>query len=141
MISYKIYTPELDSVMHDAVELGEGFFQGWPNPPGWETHRQILRSSYRAIVAIDEDAGKIVGFINAVSDGVLSAYIPLLEVLPEYRGQGIGSELVRRMLAELSDLYMVDLLCDEELVPFYEKLGMFRARGMMKRNIKAIKQE
>ena len=41
---------------------------------------------------------------------VLSVHVPLLEALPEYRGRGIGSELVRRMLEKLDDLYMVDLL-------------------------------
>jgi hypothetical protein len=30
------------------------------------------------------------------------------------------------MLAQLGDLYMVDLSCDEELVPFYEGLGLTR---------------
>ena len=56
----------------------------------------------------------VVGFVTAVSDGVLSAYIPLLEVLPEYQDRGIGSELMRRILEQLDDLYMVDVLCDAE---------------------------
>ena len=55
---------------------------------------------------------------------MLSAYVPLLEVLPEYRGQGIGTELMRRLLARLEHLYMVDLSCDAELEPFYEPLGL-----------------
>ena len=38
------------------------------------------------------------GFITATSDGALSAAIRLLEVLEAYQGQGIGSELLRRML-------------------------------------------
>ena len=66
----------------------------------------------------------MVGFVTAISDGVLSAYVPLLEVLPDYQGRGIGSELICRMLARLNDLYMVDLVCDAELVPFYERLGL-----------------
>jgi ribosomal protein S18 acetylase RimI-like enzyme len=61
----------------------------------------------------------------------MSAYIPLLEVLPEYQGSGIGSELVRRVLAPVGDLYMVDLACDEELVPFYERLGFMRVGAAM----------
>lgn len=69
-----------------------------------------------------------------MSDGVLSAYIPLLEVLPEAQRQGIGSELTRRMLASLDHLYMVDLLCDRDVQPFYARLGMHEATGMMKRN-------
>jgi ribosomal protein S18 acetylase RimI-like enzyme len=40
--------------------------------------------------------------------------LPLLEVLPEYQGQGVGTELVRRLLARLDSLYMVDLCCDAE---------------------------
>jgi precorrin-8X/cobalt-precorrin-8 methylmutase len=68
----------------------------------------------------------VIGFVTAVSDGVVSAYVPLLEVLPSYRRRGIGTELIRRLLARLDGLYMVDLACDEELVPFYERLGLGR---------------
>ena len=40
------------------------------------------------------------------------------------------------MLEELHDMYMVDLMCDEVLQPYYEKLGMIRAKGMIVRNYK-----
>jgi predicted N-acetyltransferase YhbS len=56
--------------------------------------------------------------------------LPLREVLTSYRGRGIGTELVRRLLDELGELYAVDLLCDPELVPFYERFGMSRTVGM-----------
>ena len=74
------------------------------------------------------------GFITAISDSVLCAYIPLLEVLPDYQGRGIGQELTQRMLAKLDHLYMVDLLCDANLQPFYARLGMRAASGMLRRN-------
>ena len=83
---------------------------------------------------MEEESGRIAGFITAISDGVLSAYIPHLEVLPSYQGQGIGTELVRRMLEKLSGLYMIDLLCDPEVQPFYARCGMKPATGMMIRN-------
>jgi ribosomal protein S18 acetylase RimI-like enzyme len=76
----------------------------------------------------------VIGYINAVSDGLHSAFIPQLEVLPEYRKRGIGGELVRRMLDQLRDFYSIDLICDEEIQPFYERLGMRRAIGMLYRN-------
>ena len=41
---------------------------------------------------------------------------------------------MRRILAELENLYMVDLLCDAELQPYYEKLGMHKSLGMVIRN-------
>ena len=83
---------------------------------------------------MDEESGHVVGFITAISDHVLSAYIPLLEVLPEYRGRGIGRELVGRMLDRLRGLYMIDLVCDPDLEPFYTSMGMYPATGMMIRN-------
>ena len=123
------YSSDVSSISSSQIN---GFFVGWPTPPDEETFLRILQGSYRVIFAIDD--GKVVGFINCLSDGILTAYIPLLEVLPEYQGQGIGQELVRRIKEELKDFYMVDLLCDEELIPFYERLGMQKAAGVCLRN-------
>ncbi|WP_444685642.1 GNAT family N-acetyltransferase [Alkalicoccus luteus] len=71
-------------------------------------------------MAYDENHQQVASFIKAVSDGVLTAYIPLVEVLPQYKGQGIGKELVSRMLKDCSQLYMIDLCCDDDLTGFYE---------------------
>jgi hypothetical protein len=38
------------------------------------------------------------------------------------------------MLDQLSDFYSIDLLCDADVQPFYERLGMRRATGMLRRN-------
>jgi len=116
-----IYTNDQSKISTEM--LSGGFFAGWPNPPNAATHLQILQNSYMTYIAIDAETGKVIGFINAISDGVLSAYIPLLEVLSVYRGRGIGGKLVQMILAELADLYMVDIVCDENIQPFYAKLG------------------
>jgi ribosomal protein S18 acetylase RimI-like enzyme len=102
----------------------EGFFVGWPRRPSPRQHLEVLRGSSHVVLA--RDGRKVVGFATAISDGVLSAYVPLLEVLPAFQGRGIGTELMRRLLEELGNLYMVDLSCDEDLVPFYERLGLQR---------------
>lgn len=112
----------------------QGFFAGWPNPPTPEKHRELLEKSDYSILAIDETTTRVVGFITAITDHVLSAYIPLLEVLPAYQGQGIGTELMRRMLEKLSKFYMVDLLCDPDLQPYYARFGMKSTTGMLVRN-------
>lgn len=127
------YTDSLEGVEPRHLE---GFFAGWPSPPSPERHVELLRGS--AAVVLARDGERVVGFVTAISDGVLSAAIPLLEVLPEYQGRGIGSELVRRLLAALDGLYMIDLSCDAELEPFYARLG-FRTleRGMGIRNYEA----
>lgn len=113
-----------------------GFFEGWDNKPSREKHYKILSNSQYVILALDGE--KVIGFINAVSDKVLSAYIPLLEVLPGYRGRGVGKELVSRMLKALNDYYMIDLCCDANLAGFYSKLGMSRITGMIIRNYNKI---
>jgi GNAT superfamily N-acetyltransferase len=120
----------VDSIEECTPENLKGFFVGWPNPPSPEKHLEILAGSDEIVLAIDDDTGRVVGFVNAISDRVLSAYIPLLEVLPEYQKQGIGRELMRRMLEKLDGFYMVDLISDERVRPFYEKFGMKASCGM-----------
>ncbi|WP_080847837.1 GNAT family N-acetyltransferase [Cytobacillus gottheilii] len=115
-----------------TAEMLGGFFVDWPNPPSSETHLQLLKNSTKVVVALD--GNQVVGFITAISDGVLSAYIPLLEVLPEYKNKGIGKELVNIMLEELSDIYMIDLCCDDDVVPFYNQFKMMKTNGMIVRN-------
>lgn len=128
MISYHTALAEI------RPEHLAGFFVGWPNPPAPETHLRILAGSRLVVLARDGADGPVVGFVNAVGDGVLTAYIPLLEVLPAYQGRGIGQELMRRMLELLREHYMIDLLCDADLQPFYARLGMRPATGMLLRN-------
>ena len=109
---------------------------GRRSPP--ERQLALLHGSDQVVLARDKKNGRVVGFVTAVNDGVVSAFLPLLEVLPEYQGKGIGSELVRRMLRLLEGHYMVDLCCDEDLVPFYERFGMRRWVGMGLRNRGAL---
>ena len=126
-----IYTTSTKDISVDQLN---GFFVGWPNPPAPEVHLKLLEKSNRVVLAVDEVSKQVVGFITAISDGVLSAYIPFLEVLPTYQEQGIGQELVKKMLDLLKDIYMIDLMCVQELQGYYEKLGLSLAHGMIRRN-------
>ncbi len=121
----------------DAADL-DGFFRGWPNPPTPALHHRLLEQSAHFVVAVESGSTRVVGYISAISDGVLSAYISQLEVLPALRRNGIGSELVRAMLERLDGIYMVDLICDADVQPFYEKLGLTRWTGMIRRNYAAL---
>ena len=117
-----------------AADL-EGFFVGWPRPPTLERRLDLLHGS--DLVSLAFDGSSLVGFATAVSDGVLAAYIPFLEVLPTHQGQGIGTALVRRVLDRLDDLYMVDVVCDAALTPFYERFGFLtldRGMGLRRRD-------
>lgn len=124
------FTSSLDGIT--PAQLG-GFFEGWPNPPSPATLHRLLSQSYRISLAVEE-GGQVVGFAQAISDGVLSAFIPLLEVHASHRGQGLGTTLLRHLLAQLDPLYAVDLSCEGRLVPFYERLGFQPGSGMFRRN-------
>lgn len=126
-----IYKNSLEGI---SANMLNGFFVDWPNPPNPQTHLRLLENSSKIVLAIDEHTNEVIGFITAISDGVLSAYVPLLEVLPPYKNKGIGKELVSRMLKELDEIYMIDLCCDDDLVPYYEKFGMMKTNGMVYRN-------
>lgn len=115
------------------AEQLKGFFVGWASPPRPETHLRILNGSDYICLALDTDRDGVVGFITAITDGVLTAYIPYLEVLPDWQDRGIGTELTRRMIEQLGDYYAVDLLCDPSLNPFYERFRMLPVSGMMLR--------
>lgn len=121
------YQSDTQGVTPDQLR---GFFVGWPNPPSLETHLKLLDKSDMIELAVDDKTGDIVGFVTAISDLILAAYIPLLEVLPEHKGKGIGSELVKRILKRLDRLYMVVLSCDTDVQSFYSRLGMTEAVGM-----------
>src|SRR6266566_4123486 len=56
-----------------------------------------LRDSHSLISAWVGE--KLVGLGNAISDGHLVVYYPHLIVLPEYQRRGIGTEIMRRLMA------------------------------------------
>ena len=109
----------------------KGFFAGWENPLSPEKHYELLSNSSFVVLALDRKSNKVVGFVNALSDRVHFAFIPMLEVLPEYQHKGIGSELMKRMLAQLDPFDCIDLTCDPQMQSFYERFGMLKSSGMV----------
>ncbi len=59
-------------------------------------------------------------------------------MLPGYQGQGIGGELMRRILDGTDRFYSVDLVCDAPLVSYYERLGMRGASSSLLRHPVAL---
>jgi GNAT superfamily N-acetyltransferase len=124
------YQTTTDGLSED--QLTGDFFQGWPNPPSPETHLRILEGSHHKVVAVR--GGRVIGFITAISDGVLSAFITLLEVVPDEQGKGIGQSLMNQLLDDIGDIYMVDLVCDANFSRFYAELGFATSTGMSRRD-------
>ena len=82
-----------------------------------------LMASYCHIAVYQSD--QLIGFVNCVSNGVTDAYIQDLMVHPDYQNKGVGTELMNRMIAYLKEkrIYMISVLYEENLKPFYEKFG------------------
>lgn len=96
----------------------------WANDRTEKGLAVMLDGSFVTLGAWDGD--KLVGFCRASGDGIYRAVIDDVIVDEPYRGQGIGSEMVRRLVERLAGIWEVTLGCDEELVGFYEKLGFRR---------------
>jgi GNAT superfamily N-acetyltransferase len=58
-----------------------------------------LDAAWRVVAAYDE-AGRMVGFARAVSDGVAFAYLADVYVEPHARGHGLGTALVAAMIED-----------------------------------------
>jgi ribosomal protein S18 acetylase RimI-like enzyme len=95
------YRDSLDGI---SPEMLQGFFVGWKAPHTPEQHLEILKHSDHVLLAIDTEKNRVVGFISALSDHIQSAFIPMLEILPEYQGQGIGTRLTRMILERVEHI-------------------------------------
>jgi len=83
---------------------------------------QAMAQSWHVIYAYDQE--KLVGTGRVVSDGVINAYLCGLGVDPDYRKQGIGTEISRRLAEQChrSNLH-IQFFCEEDLVSYYTKMG------------------
>lgn len=52
-----------------ADQLDGEFFEGWVDPPSADTLLRLLQSSDHAVIAVRD--GKVIGFVTALSDGIL----------------------------------------------------------------------
>jgi ribosomal protein S18 acetylase RimI-like enzyme len=124
------YADSLEGITPEQIQ---GFFVGWQHPFPPEEHQRMLAGSDLAQLAIDAETNQVVGFVAALTDGVQGAFITLLEVLPDYQGQGIGQALMAQLLERLNHIQTIELMCDADLVPFYQRFGMKPTTGMVLR--------
>jgi ribosomal protein S18 acetylase RimI-like enzyme len=99
----------------------------FPAGLGWERRvqdpsrfRTLLEHSERTVVAWDVD--RVVGFARALCDGVSNGYLSMVAVAPDRRRQGIGRDLVRRLMRNDPGITLV-LRAAQEDAGFWEKLG------------------
>ncbi len=76
------------------------------------------------------DNHKLVGLINAIDDGELTAYVHYLCVNPEYQGNGIGRELLKQIKEKYREyLYIIVIAENEGLIAYYKNHGFAHIDG------------
>ena len=66
---------------------------------------------------------KLIGLINTLDDGIMTAYVHYLLINPDYQGQGIGKELVRLVSEKYKDYLRIVLIAYDKEVDFYKQCG------------------
>ncbi|WP_139840693.1 GNAT family N-acetyltransferase [Gottfriedia acidiceleris] len=91
---------------------------------GWwaERNENDIEKMLESVISIGAwKDGKLIGYARAISDDEFRAYIEDVVIHSSYRHSGIGMNLVSKLLDELSNIDVISLFCEEELIPFYTK--------------------
>ena len=123
MITYK------DKKTFTAQELSELFSSvGWLSANYPQELVRAMQGSSTVFSAWDDE--QLVGLINVLDDGVLSAYIHYLLVSPKWQGQGTGSALVQLTREKYKEfLYLTVVPEEQKNIAFYEKCGFTIVTG------------
>ncbi len=110
----KKFTEESLKELFDSV--------GWVSANYPERLYKALNNSETVFTAWYDN--KLVGLVNVIDDGELTAYLHYLLVNPEYQGYGIGKMLLHKVKEKYKDyLYLILIAENENLVDFYKKEG------------------
>lgn len=108
--------------------------QGWEHRVGDALKfRRMMERSSRAVVALDGE--RVVGFARALCDEASNGYISMVAVAQDRRGQGVGRELVRRLIGDDAGITWV-LRAGRGSRAFWEKMGFRLSEVAMERTRK-----
>lgn len=107
---------------------------------GWQSHvadaekfRRMMENANRTIACFDGE--KIVGFARALCDDVSNGYIGTVVVAEDFRKQGIGRELVTRLMGNDKNITWV-LRAGHDSGNFWRKMGFNVSEVAMERTRK-----
>ena len=99
--------------------------QRWWDGPDNEKHViRIIKGSHCFVIAV-LNSEEIVGMGRSISDGASDAYIQDVTVKKNYRGQGIGTRIVRMIINRLQKdgIFWIGLIAEKNYHGFYEPIG------------------
>ena len=113
-----------DTIEHDEV-LALYVANRWSSAEKPELLMRALRGSHALATARVD--GRLVGLVNAISDGHLVVYYPHLLVHPDFQGRGIGRMLMEALQERYRGFHQQMLTADGQAIEFYRKMGFERA--------------
>ena len=117
-----------DDLPMRAPDLRELYLaNNWSSGQKPERVADAMRNSHCVITATVGD--RLIGLVNALSDGALVVYYPHLLVHPDYQGRGIGHALMTRIMARYEGMHQHVLVAENPAAGFYRKLGFAPADG------------
>ena len=69
------------------------------------------------------DGNKLVGLINALDDGIMTAYVHYLLIMPEYQHIGIGKKLIDMISENYKSYLRIVLIAYDKEIDFYKHCG------------------
>jgi GNAT superfamily N-acetyltransferase len=91
---------------------------------------RMVQGANRTIVALENT--RVIGFGRALFDGASNGYISTLAVAADRQGQGIGREMVQRLMdVDYPDNITWVLRAGRGSVPFWEKMGFKKSETAM----------
>ncbi len=103
---------------------------------GWNENYQLkkeelnkaLEQSWYCISMYNNN--KLIGFGRIISDGIHHAFIVDLIIHPNFRGQGLGSKVLEKLInkCKSSNIRDIQLFSTKDKFEFYEKFG-FKKRA------------
>ncbi|MCI5070494.1 GNAT family N-acetyltransferase [Acidovorax sp.] len=110
----------------ESTELGAVYellaANGWQHRiASYEHFTELVAGSQIANVAKIEDC--VVGFVRGITDGLSNGYLSMVVVAPDYRGRGIGRQLVEHAISTDQRVTWVLRAGREGASEFFSKLG------------------
>jgi predicted GNAT family N-acyltransferase len=97
---------------------------GWTAKRSPEMVERMLRQT--PVLLTVWDGERLVGFARVITDDIYRAFIEDVIVDADYRGRGVGKQIMQALIQRLDHIEEVVLNCNDDLVTFYESLGFNR---------------
>lgn len=117
---------EADAAQILALYRHQGWWQKDENPQYLETVKGIVANSF--CFAIAKKGEQIIGMGRSISDGFSDAYIQDVVVHSDFRGQGIGAKIMKKIMEHLHKhkIQWIGLISEPGQEDFYGKLGFLQ---------------